>query len=202
MIGGPFEGEATALNGGGATFPAPLYQKWFDQYNKLTGVQINYQPIGSGGGIKGLQDQTVDFGASDAPMSDAQMQSAKGGALFHIPTALGAIVPTYNMPDTSTQLKFTGDTLAGIFLGDIQKWNDPRLVADNPDLAGVDQDIIVVHRSDGSGTTFGFTDYLTAVSADWQQRVGKGTAVEWPAGLGASGNPGVAGEVVQTPYAR
>jgi phosphate transport system substrate-binding protein len=135
-------------------------------------------------------------------MSNAQMQSAKGGALFHIPTALGAIVPTYNMPDTSTQLKFTGDTLAGIFLGDIQKWNDPRLVADNPDLAGVDQDIIVVHRSDGSGTTFGFTDYLTAVSADWQQRVGKGTAVEWPAGLGASGNPGVAGEVVQRPYAR
>jgi phosphate transport system substrate-binding protein len=200
-IGGPFEGESKSLNGAGATFPAPLYQKWFDQYSKLGGVQVNYQAIGSGGGIKGLQDQTVDFGASDAPMTDEQIAGAKGGPLFHIPTALGAIVPTYNIPDTSTQLKFTGDTIAGIWLGDIAKWNDPRLVADNPDLASVDQDIVVVHRSDGSGTTFGFTDYLSSVSSDWQTKVGKGTSVDWPVGLGGNGNPGVAGEVQQTPYA-
>jgi phosphate transport system substrate-binding protein len=199
-IGGPFEGEAKSLNGAGATFPAPLYQKWFDQYSNVTGVQINYQAIGSGGGIKGLQDQTVDFGASDAPMTDDQIKAARGGELFHIPTALGAIVPTYNVPDTSTQLRFTGDSLAGIFLGDIQKWNDPRLVADNPDLASINQDIIVVHRSDGSGTTFGFTDYLSTVSQTWQQKVGKGTSVDWPVGLGGSGNPGVAGEVQQNPY--
>ena len=200
-IGGPFEGETKTLNGAGGTFPAPLYQKWFDQYSKVTGVQVNYQPIGSGGGIKSLQDQTVDFGASDAPMTDEQLAGAKGGAVFHIPTALGAIVPTYNIPDTSTQLKFTGDTLSAIYLGDIVKWNDPRLVADNPDLAAVDQDIVVVHRSDGSGTTYGFTDYLSSVSPDWQQKVGKATSVDWPVGLGGNGNPGVAGEVQQTPYA-
>jgi len=199
-IAGPAQGEAKSLNGAGATFPAPLYQKWFDAYSKLTQVQVNYQPIGSGGGIKGLQDQTVDFGASDAPMTDEQIQAARGGEIFHIPTALGAIVPTYNLPNVSAKLKFTGDTLAGIFLGDIQKWNDPRLVADNPDLAKVDQDIVVVHRSDGSGTTFGFTDYLSVASKDWQQKVGKGTSVNWPVGLGGSGNPGVAGEVQQNSY--
>jgi phosphate transport system substrate-binding protein len=199
-ISGPLEGEAKALNAAGATFPAPLYQKWFDEYNKLTQVQVNYQAIGSGGGIKGIQDQTVDFGASDAPMSDEQLQSAKGGPILHIPTALGAIVPTYNVPNVSGKLKFTGDTLAGIFVGDIQTWNDPKLVADNPDLANVSQDIVVVHRSDGSGTTFGFTDYLSTVSKDWQQKVGKGTSVNWPVGLGGSGNPGVAGEVQQNPY--
>src|SRR5919197_566397 len=198
-IAGPFEGEAKALNAAGATFPAPLYQKWFDDYSKLTGVQVNYQPIGSGGGIKGIQDQTVDFGASDAPMTDEQLKDAKAGELFHIPTALGAIVPTYNLPG-NPKLKFTGDTLAGIYLGDIAKWNDPKLVADNPDLANVNQDIVVVHRSDGSGTTFAWTDYLSTVSPDWQQRVGKGTSVNWPVGLGGSGNPGVAGEVQQNPY--
>lgn len=199
-ISGPFQGEARSLNGAGATFPAPLYQKWFDEYNKLTQVQVNYQPIGSGGGIKGIQDQTIDFGATDAPMTDEQLAAAKGGQIFHIPTALGAIVPTYNLPNVKTKLKLTGDTLAGIFLGDIQKWNDPKLVADNPDLASVNQDIVVVHRSDGSGTTFGFTDYLSLVSKDWQQKVGKGTSVNWPVGLGGSGNPGVAGEVQQNPY--
>ena len=199
-INGPFPGEAKSLNGAGATFPAPLYQKWFDEYSKLTQVQVNYQPIGSGGGIKGLQDQTIDFGASDAPMTDEQIQAAKGGEVFHIPTALGAIVATYNLPNVNTRLKFTGDTIAGIFLGDIQKWNDPKLVADNPDLANVNQDIVVVHRSDGSGTTFGFTDYLSTASKDWQQKVGKGTSVNWPVGLGGSGNPGVAGEVQQNPY--
>ena len=199
-INGPFPGEAKSLNGAGATFPAPLYQKWFDEYSKLTQVQVNYQPIGSGGGIKGLQDQTIDFGASDAPMTDEQIQAAKGGEVFHIPTALGAIVATYNLPNVNARLKFTGDTIAGIFLGDIQKWNDPKLVADNPDLANVNQDIVVVHRSDGSGTTFGFTDYLSTANKDWQQKVGKGTSVNWPVGLGGSGNPGVAGEVQQNPY--
>jgi len=162
-------------------------------------VQVNYQAIGSGGGIKGIQDQTVDLGASDAPMTDEQIAAAKGGELYHIPTALGAIVPTYNLPNVKTKLKFTGDTLAGIFLGTIEKWNDPKLVADNPDLANVNEDIVVVHRSDGSGTTFGWTDYLTTVSPDWSSKVGKGTSVNWPVGLGGSGNAGVAGEVQQNP---
>jgi phosphate transport system substrate-binding protein len=201
-VNGPVPDEAKALNGAGATFPAPLYQKWFDEYAKLTQVQVNYQAIGSGGGIKGIQDQTIDFGASDAPMTDEQLAGAKGGPIFHIPSALGAIVATYNVPEVKTRLKFTGATLAGIYLGDIQKWNDPKLVADNPDLAQVNQDIVTVHRSDGSGTTFGFTDYLSNVSPDWQTKVGKGTSVNWPgSGLGGSGNPGVAGEVQQNPYA-
>jgi phosphate transport system substrate-binding protein len=199
-VTGPVAGEAKTLNGGGSTFAAPLYQKWFDIYAGLTGVQINYQAIGSGGGIQGIQNQTLDFGATDAPMSDDQLAGAKGGPIFHIPTALGAIVPTYNIPNVNGKLKFTGDTLAGIYLGDIQKWNDPKLVADNPDLANVDQDIVVVHRSDGSGTTFGFSDYLSAVSPEWLQKVGKGTSVDWPVGLGGNGNPGVAGEVQQNPY--
>ena len=199
-ITGPFPGEAQTLNGAGGTFPAPLYQKWFDEYARLTGVQINYQAIGSGGGIQGISNQTIDFGASDAPMTDDQLAAAKGGPILHIPTALGAIVPTYNIPGVNAKLKFTGDTLAGIYLGDIQKWNDPKLVADNPDLANVSEDIVVVHRSDGSGTTFGWTDYLSAVSPTWSQKVGKATSVDWPVGLGGSGNPGVAGEVQQSPY--
>lgn len=200
-ITGPFPGEAQSLNAAGATFPAPLYQKWFDEYNKLTNVQINYQAIGSGGGIQGIQQQTVDFGASDAPMTDDQLAAAKGGPIFHIPTGLGAIVPTYNIPEVgNAKLKFTGDTLAGIYLGDITKWNDSKLVADNPNLANVNQDITVVHRSDGSGTTFGWTDYLSSVSPTWMQKVGKNTSVDWPVGLGGSGNPGVAGEVQQDPY--
>ena len=150
-----------SLNAAGATFPAPLYQKWFDEYAKLTQVQVNYQAIGSGGGIKGIQDQTVDFGASDAPMTDEQLKAPKAARSSTSRRALGAIVPTYNVPGVKTKLKFTGDTLAGIFLGDITKWNDPKLVADNPALANVNQDIVVVHRSDGSGTTFGLTDYLS-----------------------------------------
>jgi len=198
-ISGPYPDEAKSLNGAGATFPAPLYQKWFNEYVNVTQVQVNYQAIGSGGGIKGIQDQTVDFGASDAPMTDEQIAAAKGGELYHIPTALGAIVPTYNLPNVKTKLKFTGDALAGIFLGTIEKWNDPKLVADNPDLANVNEDIVVVHRSDGSGTTFGWTDYLTTVSPDWSSKVGKGTSVNWPVGLGGSGNAGVAGEVQQNP---
>jgi phosphate transport system substrate-binding protein len=199
-ISGPIPDEAKSLNGAGATFPAPLYQKWFDKYAKLTQVQVNYQAIGSGGGVKGIQDQTVDFGASDAPMTDDQLKGAKGGDVYHIPTALGAIVATYNIPNVNAKLKFTGATLAGIFLGDINKWNDPKLVADNPDLTQVNQDIVVVHRSDGSGTTFGWTDYLSTVSPDWNTKVGKATSVNWPTGLGGSGNAGVAGEVQQNPY--
>jgi phosphate transport system substrate-binding protein len=198
-ITGPVADEAKALNGAGATFPAPLYQKWFDEYSKLTQVQVNYQAIGSGGGIKGIQDQTVDFGASDAPMSDDQLKDAKGGEIFHVPAALGAIVPTYNLPNVKSKLKFTGPNIAAIYLGDISKWNDPKLVADNPDLSSVNEDIVVVHRSDGSGTTFGFTDYLSAVSPDWKSRVGKATSVNWPTGLGGNGNAGVAGEVQQNP---
>jgi phosphate transport system substrate-binding protein len=199
-ITGPMPDEAKSLNGAGATFPAPLYTKWFDEYNKLTQVQVNYQAIGSGGGIKGIQDQTIDFGASDAPMTDEQLAAAKGGPIFHIPTALGAIVMTYNIPNNKIKLKFTGATIAGMFMGDISKWNDPKLVADNPDLAQVNQDIVVVHRSDGSGTTFGFTDYLSKVSPDWKSKVGAATSVNWPVGLGGSGNPGVAGEIQQNPY--
>src|SRR5579859_4449483 len=199
-INGPAADEAKALNAAGATFPAPLYQKWFDEYAKITQVQVNYQTIGSGGGIKGIQDQTIDFGASDAPMTDEQLAAAKGGPIFHIPTALGAIVMTYNIPNVKTKLKFTGATIAGIFLGDIARWNDPKLVADNPDLAQINEDIVTVHRSEGSGTTFGFTDYLSTVSPDWQTRVGKATSVNWPVGLGGSGNPGVAGEVQQNPF--
>lgn len=200
-IAGPFPGEAKNLTGAGATFPGPLYAKWFDAYQKVTQVQVNYQAIGSGGGIKGIQDQTIDFGASDAPMTDEQLAAAKGGEIYHVPTALGAIVISYNVPEAKDKLKFTGDTIAGIYTGDIAKWNDSKLVADNPDLANVNKDIVTVHRSDGSGTTFGFTDYLSTVNADWKSRVGKGTSVNWPGGLGGSGNPGVAGEVQQTPYA-
>jgi phosphate transport system substrate-binding protein len=200
-IRGPFEDEAKTLNGAGATFPAALYSKWFNEYEKLTHVRINYQSIGSGGGIKSIQDQTVDFGASDSPMSDEQLQTARGGEILHIPTALGAVVPTYNLPGlkSDTKLKFTGETLAGIFQGEITKWNDPKLVADNPELQGVNTDIVVVHRSDGSGTTSIWVDYLSTVSRSWEQSVGRGTSVNWPVGLGGKGNEGVAGEVKQTP---
>ena len=198
-ITGPFAGEAPSLNGAGATFPAPLYTKWFSEYAKLTNVQVNYQAIGSGGGIKGLQDATVDFGATDGPMTDDQLKAAKGPVL-HIPMTLGAVVMSYNVPEATTAIKFTGDTIAGIYLGDIKKWNDPKIVADNPQLANVNQDIIPVHRSDGSGTTFAFTDYLSSVSDTWKTKVGKSTAVNWPVGLGGQGNPGVAGEVKNDKY--
>jgi phosphate transport system substrate-binding protein len=201
LIKGPFAGEAQALNGAGATFPAVLYSKWFDEYSKLTGVKVNYQAIGSGGGIKGLQDATVDFGATDGPMTDDQLKAATKGDVLHIPMTLGAVVLTYNVPEAKGALKFTGDSIAGIYLGDIKKWNDPRLVVDNPDLKNVNQDIVVVHRSDGSGTTYAFTDYLSAVSDAWKTKVGKGTAMNWPAGLGGQGNAGVTGEVKQDAYA-
>jgi phosphate transport system substrate-binding protein len=201
VIKGPLEGDARALTGAGATFPAPLYTKWFDEYNKLAGVQINYQSIGSGGGIKALTDNTVDFGASDAPMSDEQLNAVKADVL-HVPMTLGAVVATYNIPETGqTKLKISGENLAAIYLGDIKKWNDPKLTADNPGVSLPDKDIVVVARSDGSGTSFIWTDYLSSVSDKWKSSVGKNTAVNWPTGLGAKGNEGVAGEVKQTTYA-
>ncbi|MFN0073168.1 MAG: phosphate ABC transporter substrate-binding protein PstS, partial [Chloroflexota bacterium] len=199
MITAPFPGEAQNLTGAGATFPAPLYTKWFNDYERVTGVKVNYQAIGSGGGIKAISDKTVDFGATDGPMSTDQMQAA-GAEIFHIPTALGAVVATYNVPEVSGSLKFTPDALAAIYLGQITKWNDPILAASNPGLASIDKDIVVVHRSDGSGTSFIFTDYLSSISPTWKGQVGAGNSVNWPAGIGAQGNPGVAGEVKQNPY--
>jgi len=191
--------EAKTLTGAGATFPAVLYTKWFSEYEKQTKVQVNYQAIGSGGGIKSISDQTVDFGASDGPMTDEQLKAAKGGEILHIPMALGAVVVTYNIPGVTDVLKLTPETLSGIYLGEVTKWNDPKLVADNPSLAKFDKDIVVVHRSDGSGTSYIFTDYLSSVSAAWKQKVGLGTSVNWPVGLGAKGNEGVSGEVKQNP---
>jgi phosphate transport system substrate-binding protein len=199
-ITGGFAGEAQALTGAGATFPAPLYTKWFNDYEKLGGVKVNYQAIGSGGGIKAISDKTVDFGATDGPMTDEQLQAA-GAPMLHLPTALGAVVATYNVPELRDPLKLSPDTLAGIYLGEITKWNDAELVADNPGLSSVDKSIVVVHRSDGSGTSFIFTDYLSAVSPSWKSKVGMGTAVNWPTGIGGQGNPGVTGEVKQNPYA-
>ncbi len=199
-VSGPLAGEAQALTGAGATFPAVLYSKWFNEYEKVTRVQVNYQAIGSGGGIKSISDQTVDFGATDGPMTDEQLKGAKGGEILHIPMALGAVAVTYNLPSLSDALKLTPETLAGIYLGEITRWNDPKLVADNPGLAQVNQNIVVVHRSDGSGTSYIFTDYLSTVSPIWKQKVGTSTSVEWPTGLGGKGNEGVAGEVKQNPY--
>jgi len=188
----------TNLNGAGATFPNPIYQKWFSEYhNAHKDVQINYQSIGSGGGIQQLTSGTVDFGASDGPMTDEQL-SKVSGKVFHIPTVLGAVVPMYNINGVSAELKFTGDVLADIYLGNIKNWNDPRLAKSNPGVKFPDEDIVVVHRSDGSGTTYIFTDYLSKVSSAWKDKVGKGTSVNWPAGLGGKGNEGVSGMVKQT----
>jgi len=188
----------TNFNGAGATFPNPIYQKWFSEYhNAHKDVQINYQSIGSGGGIQQLTSGTVDFGASDGPMTDEQL-SKVSGKVFHIPTVLGAVVPMYNINGVNGELKFTGEVLADIYLGNIKKWNDPKLAQANPGVKFPDEDIVVVHRSDGSGTTYIFTDYLSKVSSDWKNKVGKGTSVNWPAGLGGKGNEGVSGMVKQT----
>jgi len=188
----------TNLNGAGATFPNPIYSKWFSEYHKAhSDVQINYQSIGSGGGIKQLQAKTVDFGASDGPMTDEQL-SATPFKVFHIPTVLGAVVPAYNLPSVKTELKFTPEVLAGIFLGHITKWNDPILVKANPGVKFPDADIIVVHRSEGSGTTYIWTDYLSKISDEWKTKVGKNASVNWPVGLGAKGNDGVTGQIKQT----
>jgi phosphate transport system substrate-binding protein len=189
------------LTGAGATFPYPLYSKWFSDYAAKTGVKINYQSIGSGGGIRQLSEQTVDFGATDAPMSDAELAKAKGGPIMHIPTVLGAVVVTYNLPELKRPLRLDGTTLADVFLGKITKWNDARIAALNPGVKLPATDILVVHRSDGSGTTYIFTDYLAAVSPAWAAKPGKGKEVQWPVGLGAKGNEGVAGQVKQTPGA-
>jgi phosphate transport system substrate-binding protein len=192
----PLMGQTT-LNGAGATFPYPMYSKWFSEYNKLhSDVQINYQSIGSGGGIRQVLNGTVDFGASDGPMSDDQLKEAKT-KILHIPTVLGAVVPAYNVPGVSAEIKFTPEALAGIFLGKIQKWNDPAVTQANPGINFPDKPIIVVHRSDGSGTTFIFTDYLSKVSKEWEATVGKGTSPKWPVGLGGKGNEGVAGQIRQ-----
>jgi phosphate transport system substrate-binding protein len=189
----------TQLNGAGATFPYPMYSKWFSEYNKLhSDVQINYQSIGSGGGIRQVLNGTVDFGASDGPMSDEQLKEAKV-SILHIPTVLGAVVPAYNVPGVSGEIKFTPDALAGIFLGKIQKWNDPAITQPNPGVKFPDLAIVVVHRSDGSGTTYIFTDYLSKVSKEWETTVGKGTSPKWPVGLGGKGNEGVAGQIRQLP---
>lgn len=191
----------TRLNGAGATFPYPIYSKWFSDYNKLKPeVQINYQSIGSGGGIRQVTAGTVDFGATDGPMTDEQLRSAKT-KILHIPTVLGAVVPAYNLPEVQQELKFTPDALAGIFMGRIRNWNDKAIADANPGVNLPAREIVVVHRSDGSGTTFVWTDYLSKVSNDWKAQVGKGTSVKWPIGLGAKGNEGVAGMIRQMPGA-
>jgi phosphate transport system substrate-binding protein len=197
--GGVSTSSGVALTGAGATFPYPIYSKWFSDYAARTGVKINYQSIGSGGGIRQLSEGTVDFGATDSPMTDAEMAKAKGGPIVHVPTVMGAVVATYNVPGISQPLKLTGEVLADIFLGRIRRWNDARVAALNADAPLPNQDILVVHRSDGSGTTFIFTDYLSNVSAAWKSGPGTGKEVQWPAGLGAKGNEGVAGQVKQTP---
>jgi len=193
----PVVGQTT-LNGAGATFPNPMYSKWFSEYHKIhSDVQVNYQPIGSGGGIRQVTAGTVDFGASDMPMSDKQLQDAKGLNILNIPTVLGAVVPAYNIPGVTGEVKFTPEALAGIFLGKISKWNDKALTSANPGVNFPDKDIIVVHRSDGSGTTFIFTDYLSKISPEWKSQVGADTSVKWPLGMGGKGNEGVAGMIRQ-----
>lgn len=187
------------INGAGATFPYPVYAKWFDEYHKRhSSIQFNYQSIGSGGGIRQLLAGTVDFGATDSPMTDDQLAKSKGGVL-HFPTVLGAVVAIYNIRGVKQELNFTPEALAGIFLGKITRWNDPELVKANPNAGLPAAPIVVVHRSDGSGTTFVWTDYLSKVSPEWKSRVGVNTSVSWPVGLGAKGNEGVAGLVRQTP---
>jgi phosphate transport system substrate-binding protein len=189
------------LNAAGATFPYPIYSKWFDVYHTAhPGVQINYQSIGSGGGIRQLLDKTVDFGASDGPMNDDQLKQASV-PILHFPTVLGAAVPSYNVPGVQTDLNFTPEALAGIFLGKVSKWNDPALASANPGVKLPNTDIVLVHRSDGSGTTYIWTDYLSKVSPDWKSKAGSGTSVNWPVGLGGKGNEGVSALIQQTPGA-
>ncbi len=188
------------INGAGATFPYPIYSKWFDDYAKVDpSVRFNYQSIGSGGGQKQILAQTVDFGASDGPMSDENLSKAPG-KILHLPTVAGAVVMTYNLPGNPA-LKLDGETIADIFLGKIKKWNDPKIAASNPGAKLPENEIVVVHRSDGSGTTFIFTDYLSKVSAEWKQKAGNNTSVNWPTGIGGKGNEGVSGQVKQTPGA-
>jgi phosphate transport system substrate-binding protein len=194
----PAGAQTIQLNGAGATFPYPIYSKWFSEYHKLhPNVQINYQSIGSGGGIRQISERTVDFGATDGPMTAEQLQNASG--IMHFPTVLGADVPIYNIPGVDAELKFTGHVLADIFMGKITKWNDKAITSLNPGVNIPDTDIAVVHRSDGSGTTYIFADYLAKVSAEWKTKVGVSTSVKWPVGVGGKGNEGVAGQVKQQP---
>src|SRR5882724_1273672 len=197
--------SAQLINAAGATFPYPMYSKWFDEYHKkFPNLQFNYQSIGSGGGIKQVTEGTVDFGASDGPMNDMQLKEfhdKHGFGILHYPTVMGADVPVYNVAGVDTALKFTAEALAGIFLGKITKWNDPELAKANPGVKLPATDIVVVHRSDGSGTTYVWVDYLSKVSKEWEQKVGRGTSVNWPVGLGGKGNEGVAGQVKNTPGA-
>ncbi|HTQ26172.1 MAG TPA: phosphate ABC transporter substrate-binding protein PstS [Candidatus Binataceae bacterium] len=194
---------ALRVTGAGATFPYPIYSKWFDEYHKLhPDIEVNYQSIGSGGGIRQVTDGTVDFGATDGPMTDEQIKAYKDKhhfGILHFPTVIGAVVPAYNVAGIKEPLKFTPETLAGIFLGRITKWNDPELAKINPGVSLPDSGIVVAHRADGSGTTYVWTDYLSKVSGDWGKSVGKGTAVKWPVGLGGKGNEGVAAVIKNTP---
>jgi phosphate transport system substrate-binding protein len=196
VLAAPAFGQTT-LNGAGATFPNPMYQKWFSEYHKAhPDIQFNYQSIGSGGGIRQVLAQTVDFGASDGPMTDEQLGQAKT-KILHIPTVMGAVVPAYNVPGVTGELKFTPEALSGIFLGKITTWNDPAIAKANPGVNLPAQNIIVIHRSDGSGTSYIFTDYLSKVSSEWANGPGKATSVKWPVGLGGKGNEGVAGMIRQ-----
>ena len=190
---------SVSLQGAGASFPAPLYQKWLSEYGNLhSNMKIDYQSIGSGGGIKQLKEQTVDFGASDAPMSDADLKAAPG-EIIHVPTVLGAVVITYNLEGVKQPLRFSPEVLADVFLGKIKKWNDPKIAADNPGVTLPASDITVVHRSDSSGTSAVFTDYLSKVSPEWKEKVGAGVSPSWPTGIGGKGNEGVTGQVKNTP---
>jgi phosphate transport system substrate-binding protein len=199
LAAAPSLAATVQINGAGATFPYPIYSKWFSEHNKLhPDVEINYQSIGSGGGIRQMTAQTVFFGATDGPMTQEQLQAAPGRVL-HFPTVLGAVVPVYNLPDVTQSLNFSGSVLADIFLGKITKWNDAAIVKDNPGVALPSSDITVVHRADGSGTSYIFCDYLSKVSPDWKSKVGVATSVNWPTGIGGKGNEGVAGAVRQTP---
>jgi phosphate transport system substrate-binding protein len=197
-----FAQKKVQINGGGATFPYPIYSKWFSEYNKLhPDVEINYQSQGSGFGIQQIQKQTLFFGATDGPMNSDQLLAATGGKIMHFPTVLGAVVPVYNLGATNPTLKFTGPLLANIFLGKITKWNDPAIAKENPGVTLPNLDVTVAHRSDGSGTTYIFVDYLSKVSPEWKMKVGVANAVTWPVGLGGKGNEGVSGAVKQTPGA-
>lgn len=199
LLSGVAVSQSVDLTGAGATFPYPIYSKWFSDYATNTGIKINYQSIGSGGGIRQLSEQTVDFGASDSPMSDQEIASAKGGPLLHFPTVMGAVVITYSVPGIARPLNFSGDLVADIFQGKITRWNDARIVAQNRGASLPNSDILVVHRSDGSSTTYIFSDYLSAVSPSWAASLGKGKEIKWPLGLGGKGNEGVAGQVKQMP---
>jgi phosphate transport system substrate-binding protein len=204
LLGTAAAAAVVSLTGAGATFPYPMYSKWFNEYHKLhPDIEINYQSIGSGGGIAQVTEGTVDFGATDGPMNDDQLkafEAKRGTPVLHFPTVLGADVPTYNIPGVTAELKFTPDALVGIFLGKITKWNDAQLTKTNPNVNLPDRDLVVVHRSDGSGTTYVWVDYLAKISPEWKQRVGVGTSVNWPVGLGGKGNEGVAGQISQVAY--